>query len=74
MFLFKVVYVLNCLSSFTRKILNVSDHSMISGVNKKMPCFYLTWPMAKLSTFWDDEYLVGKISRSNLFFFRVQDG
>ena len=32
------------------------------------PLYNLTWPMAKLTKlFGDDEYLVGKISRSNGF-------
>ena len=35
---------------------------------------YLTWPMDKRLKLFGITYLVGKISRSNFFFFRVQDG
>ncbi len=47
----------------------------VSLATKTTPLMYqvykLAWPMAnRLLTFWGDEYLVGKISRSN-FYFRV---
>ncbi len=62
-----------CCASIGNKSPNWNHHT-VDGWNP-VAVDILTQPMAKrLKLFGDDEYLVGKISRSNGIFFRVQDG